>query len=144
MTSTFSANRRNIFHLRYGSDVNGYEVLCNDDGTLFTGLVYEALPSGSLTAEYEVKDGLKDGVDKEYYAEGVLECLSHYRKGELHGDVVYYYPNGTMKEKSVFEYGICTEEFVWDEDGKLVHHSVLAPDNFQFTVLERRRLEDRQ
>src|SRR4028118_2186471 len=60
MTSTFSANRRNIFHLRYGSDVNGYEVLCNDDGTLFTGLVYEALPSGSLTAEYEVKDGLKD------------------------------------------------------------------------------------
>jgi len=87
-----SPNRKNIFELLYREDARGYDLLCHPNGLPYTGVVFEALPSGSLTAEYEVKEGLKHGVETEYYSEGYPECVSHYHEGHLHGDVTYCYP----------------------------------------------------
>lgn len=134
-----AAMRRNIFDLTYVEDAKGNDILCYPDGSPYTGVVFEALPSGSLTAEYEVKEGLKDGVDKEYYSEGYPESITHYHQGHLHGEVIYYYPGGAQKERSIFEYGICTEEFEWDEAGKLLHHSAIGEDDENCKLLEKLR-----
>ena len=142
MTTPPPLERRDIFNLTYQLDENGNDILCYPDGRRYSGIVFEALPSGSLTAEYEVKNGIKDGVEIEYYKEGYPECQAHYREGLLHGDVTYYYASETPnlpKEKSVFEYDICTEEFAWAEDGTLLHHAVRELENFQRTVLDRCR-----
>ena len=142
MNNSTASQRMDINELHYHQDDNGNEVLCAPNSVPFTGVVYEALSSGSLTAEYELKKGLKDGIEKDYYSEGVLERLAHYREGQLHGAVIYYYPNGQPKEKSVFEYDICIEEFEWDENGVLTHHEVLELEKFQRTILERLRREN--
>ncbi|MGI4870956.1 MAG: toxin-antitoxin system YwqK family antitoxin [Janthinobacterium lividum] len=131
--------RKNIFDLVYCTQASGEDIICNPTGEPYTGVIYEALPSGSLTAQYEVKNGRKDGVSQEYYSAGYLECLSHYQEGYLHGEVIYYYPGGTPREKSIFEYEICTEEFSWDEAGNLTHHQLLPLQNYQKAVLERLR-----
>lgn len=136
-----STSRKNIFDLIYREDARGYDLLCSPDGHPYTGIVFEALPSGSLTAEYEVKEGLKHGVDTEYYSEGHPESISHYREGHVHGDVTYYYPGGGPREKSVFEYGILTEEFAWDEAGGLQHHRAFGEEDANFKLLERLRRE---
>jgi antitoxin component YwqK of YwqJK toxin-antitoxin module len=134
-----SADRKNIFDLRYLEDAQGNDLLCYPNGFPYTGVVFEALPSGSLTAEFEVKDGLKHGVDTEYYSEGYPESISHYREGWLHGEVTYYYPGGGPKEKSVFEYEILTEQFQWDEAGNLLHHRAFGENDENFKLLERMR-----
>lgn len=131
--------RANIFDLIYREDARGYDLLCYPNGLPYTGVVFEALPSGSLTAEYEVKGGLKHGVDTEYYSEGYPESVSHYREGHLHGEVTYYYPGGGPKERSVFEYGILTEELAWDEAGDLVHQRAFGENDANFKLLERLR-----
>lgn len=133
------ADRKNIFDLTYRADAQGNDLLCWPDGLPYTGVVFEALPSGSLTAEYEVREGLKHGVDTEYYSEGFPESISHYRQGHLHGEVTYYYPGGGPKERSVFEYGLLTGEFAWDEAGHLLHHRAIGENDANFKLLERLR-----
>ena len=137
------AARKNIAELTYVGDARGCDRLCYPGGGAYTGMVFEALPSGSLTAEYEVRDGLRHGADKQYYSEGCPESVAHYRQGFLHGEVVYFYPEGTPKEKSVFEYDILTEEFQWDEAGNLLHHRAIEATDSSFGLLERRRQEYR-
>jgi antitoxin component YwqK of YwqJK toxin-antitoxin module len=139
-----SVTRRfNITELRYCEKATGSELLCTSEGAPFTGTVYEALPSGSMTAEYEIKEGLKNGLEKNYYSEGIIEQTAYYREGQLHGDVIYYYSDGLPKEKSVFEYDICIEEFEWSENGELIHHKLVALEKFQYAMLERLRREKR-
>jgi antitoxin component YwqK of YwqJK toxin-antitoxin module len=133
-------NTKNILDLHYQQDAQGATLLCTADGP-YTGVVLETLPSGYITTAYEVKDGLKDGVEKEFFSADEVEHVAHYRKGFLHGEVVYYYPEGGPKEKSVFEYGICLEEFQWDETGKLTHHQVLELPKYQQVMLENNRKE---
>lgn len=136
------ATRKNILDLAYHTLESGEDIICSLRGEPYTGVVYEALPSGSLTAQYEVQHGRKNGVSQEYYAAGYLECLSHYQEGYLHGEVTYFYPEGTPREKSIFEYELCTEEFSWDEAGNLTHHQLLPLQDFEKAVLARRRQED--
>jgi antitoxin component YwqK of YwqJK toxin-antitoxin module len=130
--------RTSIFDLHYQQNADDH-FLCNADGSHYTGIVYEALANGYVTTEYEVKDGLKDGVEKEFYSDGVVEHLVHYRHGLLHGDVIYYYGDGTPKEKSVFEYDILLEEFEWDESGNLVNHTTIPVDDAKFQKAVRLR-----
>jgi antitoxin component YwqK of YwqJK toxin-antitoxin module len=133
-------DKKNVLDLRYQEDDEGNTRLY-DAGAPYTGVVIESLPSGYITATYEVKDGLKDGVEKEFYSATEVEHVAHYWKGFLHGDVIYYYPEGGLKEKSVFEYGICLEEFQWDETGQLTHHQVLELPKYQQVMLENNRKE---
>jgi len=137
--NNLATERKNIFDLIYAEDADGNDLVCYPDGSPYTGIVFEALPSGSITTEYEVKDGLKDGVEKEYYSEGKLESITHYRKGYLHGEVIYYYPEGTQKEKSVFEYGLRREVFEWDEAGILTRHSAISETDNNYKLIEKLR-----
>lgn len=131
--------RKNIFDLFYQEDTQGNDVLCTADGSYYTGLVFEALPGGYVTTEYAVKEGIKDGVEKVLYGDGSVECLAHYRHGLLHGEVTYFYGDGTPKEKSIFEYGILLEGFEWDELGNLLNHTQLASDSARFEKVMRLR-----
>lgn len=137
--NNLATERKNIFDLIYAEDADGNDLVCYPDGSPYTGIVFEALPSGSITTEYEVKDGLKDGVEKEYYSEGQPESITHYRKGYLHGDVIYYYPDGNKKEKSVFEYGLRREVSEWDEAGTLTRHSAINETDGNYKLLEKLR-----
>ncbi|RZJ90227.1 MAG: hypothetical protein EOO60_09185 [Hymenobacter sp.] len=132
-------NRENIAVLTYQEDAQGNDRLCAVDGTPYTGMVYEALAHGYVTTEYEVKDGLKDGMEREFYSDGSVEHVVPYRYGLLHGEVIYYYSDGTPKEKSVFEYGILLEEFEWDEFGNLINHRLVPVDSAAFQKVVRLR-----
>lgn len=131
--------RKGIYDLRFVQEVDGNTVFYTADGMLFTGIVEEGKPHEFANTEYEVRDGMKDGVQTEFYSPGIVECISHYSKGMLHGDTTYYYGTGIPKEKSVFEYDICLEEFIWNEDGILTHHQLLELDDYQQVILTHNR-----
>jgi hypothetical protein len=133
--------RQDIGALTYRKAPQGHDLLCLADGSPYTGLVYEALANGYVTTEYEVKNGLKDGVEQEFYAADHVAHVAHYWQGLLHGEVRYYYPEGGVREKSVFAYGICLEEFEWDETGALTHHQVLDLPAYQHVLLQHYRRE---
>ena len=130
-------NRRNIFDLHYRADSAGNDVLCAPDGSPYAGIVYEALPSGFVTLEYEVENGLKDGAEREFYSDGSVATITHYRQGWLHGDVVYYSADGIPQEKSVFAYEVLLEEFAWNEAGVLMHHRAFELSEGHRRLIER-------
>jgi hypothetical protein len=132
-------NKKNILDLIYRTQASGEDILCEPTGEPYTGVVYEALPSGSLTAEYEVKNGRRDGITQEYYSAGYLECLANYKDGYLHGNIIYYYPDGPPREKSVFEYEILKEAFSWDEEGNLTHHRVIPIQDYEIRLAKMRK-----
>ena len=133
------ALRQNSRNLLYQEDMQGNAVLCTTDGARYTGLVFEALPGGFVTTEYELKDGIKDGVEKAFYGDGSVECLAHYRHGLLHGEVIYFHGEDVPKEKLVFAYGILLEVFEWDELGNLLSHNQLDPTSARFTKVVKLR-----
>jgi antitoxin component YwqK of YwqJK toxin-antitoxin module len=49
-------------------------------GAPYTGLVTDSLSSGELPAMCEVRNGLKEGVEKEFYALNEVRHVAHYRK----------------------------------------------------------------
>jgi antitoxin component YwqK of YwqJK toxin-antitoxin module len=131
--------RKSISDLMYAEDEHGNDLVCYLDSSPYTGIVFEALSSGSVTTEYEVKDGLKDGAEIEYYSKEQPASITHYRKGYLHGDVIYYYPDGSQKERSVFEYGLRREVSEWDENGNLTHHSSISEADENYKLIEKLR-----
>jgi hypothetical protein len=132
-------NKKNIADLIYQTQASGEDILCNPTGEPYTGVVYEALPSGSLTAEYEVKNGRRDGITQEYYSAGYIERLANYKDGYLHGDTIYYFPDGPPREKSVFEYEILKEEFSWDEAENLIHHRTFPIKEHEIVLAKMRK-----
>ena len=71
------------------------------------GLMFEKQPfSGSLFREgneslgeaiCHYKNGLKDGVFKEWYPNGQIKEVSLFREDEFHGRRICYWPNGTKR-----------------------------------------------
>ena len=80
-----------------GWDEQYYHFICNSEG-YFTGLIYKLDDNGNLMSYVFYKDGLKDGVEVEFYPSGKIHYYSVYRKGEITGIFYEWYENGLIKK----------------------------------------------
>lgn len=69
--------------------------------------------------EFEVKDGVKDGVEKEYNNQ-VLTKLTNWKGGMEEGICNEYFASGNLKEEMFFEKGDLIWSNVYDESGQVV------------------------
>tara|TARA_B100001057_G_scaffold484702_1_gene563188 strand:+ start:335 stop:910 length:576 start_codon:yes stop_codon:yes gene_type:complete len=100
----------------------------------YSGRIYKKSSKNNLILEFNTKDGLYNGIYKEYFEDGILKKESNYYSGVLQGreriffkngqlleDVNYksgnlngvrnvYWNNGMMKEVNNFENGILVGE----------------------------------
>ena len=66
------------------------------------------------------KNGLLDGESREYYEEGDIKSISHFKNDIPDGVFISYYPNGNMEEKYAYVNGQANGEcFSYYENGKL-------------------------
>lgn len=62
-----------------------------------------------------------EGVAKGWNESGNLITFIHYAKGRLHGDSLYYHPNGNLWKRIEFEDGIANGKFeIFKENGELL------------------------
>jgi len=72
----------------------------NADGKL-DGLQKEFFESGKLKAEYQMKNGIRDGKGNEYYEDGQIAWERLFKDGTGLG--TEYYPNGMKMRERVYE-----------------------------------------
>ena len=84
-------------------------------------IITDEFPNG-LLKQYFIynKNGLLDGESREYYEEGDIKSISHFKNHIPDGVFISYYPNGNMEEKYAYVNGQANGEcFSYYENGKL-------------------------
>lgn len=78
---------------------------CSKEFDGHNGLKKEFYSIGNGTAlkqTTEYKNGLKDGVFKEFYINSIVKQEAHYKNGYLHGSRKHYFENGKLKAEESF------------------------------------------
>ena len=84
-------------------------------------IITDEFPNG-LLKQYFIynKNGLLDGESREYYEEGDIKSISHFKNHIPDGVFISYYQNGNMEEKYTYVNGQANGEcFSYYENGKL-------------------------
>ena len=84
-------------------------------------IITDEFPNG-LLKQYFIynKNGLLDGESREYYEEGDIKSISHFKNDIPDGVFISYYQNGNMEEKYTYVNGQANGEcFSYYENGKL-------------------------
>ena len=121
------------------------EVNFNDDysytlrGVPFTGLARECDKQGRLVAEMSFKNGIQDGVSTQYFPSGRVRFEKSYRSNTLHGESREWFENGSLKQRTVHEFGFVLESDEWDEAGAQVKSFRLTEADPQYKLLASRR-----
>lgn len=129
------------------SNVRVNEELLDADGDLvifnekpFTGTGFDPFPDGG-GVEYETtyKNGLPHGFKRRWYTASKLCYEVACYNGLKHGDETHWYPNGSMKLRAIYEYGIKVASKSWNQEGQLESEFMLSPDSTNFALLQSRR-----
>ena len=75
---------------------------------------------GCQSWEVQNKDGIPDGESVEYYEEGSIESIVHFRNNIVEGLTITYYENGNIDEEVNYKNNKMNGEAKsYDENGKL-------------------------
>ena len=109
-------------------------------------IITDEFPNG-LLKQYFIynKNRLLDGESREYYEEGDIKSISHFKNHIPDGVFISYYPNGNMEEKYAYVNGQANGEcFSYYENGKLEERYFLKNgeiDGEAFAYYPRGKLE---
>lgn len=79
--------------------------------TPFTGRYVSEYKNKKI--EFEVKDGVKEGLFKLYFENGKLEIEGSLAKNKNNGEWKYYYPEGMLQSKGNFKNDTLTGKWFW-------------------------------
>lgn len=80
------------------------------EGNAFTGIAIETHPNGGKAKAYEVREGVFDGVVREWYEDGTPQTETHFKAGRRHGSNTYWNPDGSLLKEQLWEDGTLVEE----------------------------------
>ena len=125
-------NRTNVKDLDGRIDQN--VTVLYENGHLYSGTVYETF-QGRTDVEYEVLNGIKQGIETEYYPDGKIQSVSQYVGNVLDGPLINYYKNGAIEEKAMFEKGVCIRSVSYDEAGRITEEHSISEDSPEYPWL---------
>lgn len=108
----------------------------NLNGTLFTGIGYEADESGVLMSEMEFKNGIQHGVTRLYFSNGLLKKESYYEYNTLSGITREWDTEGKLEREEEYERGICIRRSAVDSRGKMSQYYELTPHDEGYEILQ--------
>jgi antitoxin component YwqK of YwqJK toxin-antitoxin module len=135
MTDDIGRSRVQFSELDYDG-----ELIYAFGGRPFTGTAYEDVP-GKWRSELTYRDGMQEGVARDWYASGVLKEESYFRENVRHGPARSYSADGALISESAYEYGILVSLKHFDHDGKIEKRWVISPDDSTHALLEKYRRE---
>lgn len=105
---------------------NGNGELTEPDGSVYSGSFENGklqgrgtiTRAGSLFFEGTFVDGIADGIGRQMYPDGTVQCTGTYSAGVLQGMGIEYYSNGAMKYNGNFLSGVYNGEgILYSENG---------------------------
>jgi hypothetical protein len=104
-------------------------------GVPFTGISFEDDKGGR--AELQYRNGLQDGMAREWWPSGQLKEETPYREGFAHGVIRAYDDAGRLIQESLREYGILLRRTTYDEDGAVETEDIqLDPNSYHYKSLQ--------
>jgi antitoxin component YwqK of YwqJK toxin-antitoxin module len=92
---------------------------CFVNEAFFTGRLYGLNKKGDTTFIREYKNGLENGISKQFYEDGKLAEIRFYKDGKKTGEHLAYWPNGNKKFAYHFKDDLFEgEQREWYENGK--------------------------
>ncbi len=76
------------------------------DGQPLNGKLRQYYPDGVAAAETEYRNGVKNGVQQKFYADGKQRTYAVYADGKVQGGASLYYPNGRMEYEAQYDNGL--------------------------------------
>ena len=101
----------------------------------YNGTVYWDA-DGIVGTEFEVKNGLKDGLEQEYLAGGIVISAINYKDGQEEGIGKYFYKSGKLKEEIYFQMGEIIWSKTYDEDGKCINKYEIDKESSSYRRLQ--------
>ena len=100
------------------------------DSSLITGIIIAKYDStNNLSAEYNIKDGVSNGIQKQWYKNGQLETFFMTKNGIQNGVNKTWYENGQKQYESNFKegktVGLVKE---WYKNGQIKYEYILKND----------------
>jgi len=120
--------------LDYDSDL-----VCTLDGKAFTGIAYEESPVLGRS-EVSYREGVQEGLARDWYPSGVLKGQSAYVQGVLHGISREFDEDGHLMIEVRYEYGIRVMARRFGSDGSVVATEELDPNDEAARQLDRLRV----
>lgn len=102
----------------------------------YCGSIFEMF-NDYIASEFEVKDGLKNGIEKVYFNDGNIESISEYKNGLLDGVTKNYYETGELQEESFFEFGICVSHKIYSKDGRIQEEYAINSNSSELVTLKK-------
>lgn len=108
-------------------DVDLDDDLALVDDRPFTGIIFSVHPNGTLEAELNYREGLPEGLQQEWYANGQLERKWIAVRGKGSSETHEWYDDGKPKSlrRNIDIWPIEIKE--WDEHGTLVVDECRTP-----------------
>ena len=116
-------------HLRGGNHPGPLRVLYDDvefddqlalvNGKPFTGIIFAQHPNGQLEAEKNYKEGLPEGLQREWYPNGQLKHEWNAIRGHGSSLATEWYENGQMKRRTYCRFGWQVRVQEWTQRGQL-------------------------
>ena len=91
------------------------------NGEKMNGIVFSQYNS-FCSLEFEVKNGVKDGIEKEYLNNETLTKLTTWKDGMEEGVCKEYFDSGKLREEMLFRKGGLISSNLYDENGQLIKH----------------------
>lgn len=108
-------------------------------GQLFTGTSYELRPNGQLWNEMDFVDGQYHGQMRSWSPSGQLEEETTYYNGVTYGPDREWDEAGRLRREAFIEYSFLVREKKWDENGQLIEEFEIAPDDPNYSLLQKFR-----
>lgn len=109
-------------------------------GVPFSGTAFEESPLLGRS-EITYRDGLEEGLARDWFPSGILKAEAQFVQGTLHGMAREYRPDGVLAEESSYEYGVRIFHRVLAPDGSVVQTEELEEGSYEARLVARRRSE---
>jgi antitoxin component YwqK of YwqJK toxin-antitoxin module len=83
-------------------EING-QLIYLLNGEKLDGIIYHNHPNNKLKVKFHVKNGLKEGLSKEYYNNGQLKIKTSFINGQQSGLYESYFENGQLHSKYIWQ-----------------------------------------
>jgi antitoxin component YwqK of YwqJK toxin-antitoxin module len=109
------------------------------DGAPFNGVAVHYREDGSTESEVEFRDGIQNGVSRDWDAKGQLIFEGVLRSGAYHGTCRTWTSAGRLVQEDTYEHGIRTSRKKWSAEGELTEEAELEPGNPNYELLQTAR-----
>jgi antitoxin component YwqK of YwqJK toxin-antitoxin module len=124
--------------------INEDELDFDDDqrllnGAPFNGIAYLQHPNGQIKRVAEFKDGFREGLCQEWFANGQIRTEWFAVRGRAKGKVTQWYEAGSVRSVGEYEHGVEVAYDEWNEDGELKIHREIQPRTELYRYLQEMR-----